>query len=91
MTEQVLSRIERWGGRIMTFCAVGTCVCLAWLAYQQVLLAGQASAGQKARTTQQLRQPVAAKVYADAFRRGVITARDLACFRDSAKCPPVKP
>ena len=45
------------------------------------------SEGQEARARQQAVFPVSLKVYEDAFDRGVITLRELACFRSSAECP----
>lgn len=71
---------------VMGFCAVGACVNFIGLAVALHQIGGQASEGQKARQTQQLRQPVALKVYRDAWARGVISDADLACFRDSALC-----
>lgn len=86
--ERVVSGLERWAARIMIFCAVGTCFCFAGLAYLQVRVNGQAGEGSRARARQQAVMPVSLKVYEDAKRRGVISADDLACFRDSASCPP---
>lgn len=89
--ERVASGLERWTGRIVIFCAVGTCLCFIGFAYLQVRVSGQSAQGQMARLRQQVVFPVSLKVYVDAERRGVITREDLACFRDSSKCPPAKP
>jgi hypothetical protein len=70
---------------------LGTCLSFAGLAYLQVQVAGKASKGDVARDRQTLVFPVSQKVYVDAYVRGVITAADLACFRDSSKCPLAKP
>lgn len=51
----------------------------------------QAREGQHARTRQQVVFPVSLKVYEDAEHRGVITPADLACFKSSADCPPMRP
>ena len=51
-------------------------------------VATQSSEGQDARQRQQAVYPVSVKLYEDAERRRVITVRELACFKDSSKCPP---
>lgn len=86
--ERVVTGFEKWLTPIIVFCAIGTCVCFAGLAWLQLQVKGQASSGQDARTRQELVFPVSLHVYEDAYRRDVITARELACFRDSRRCPP---
>lgn len=89
-------RIDRllsspWTTRLMVALAVGTCMNFAGMGVALFLIRGQAAQGQMARNVQVQRQPISTKVYVDAWRRGVITSRDLACFRDSSKCPAPKP
>lgn len=92
-TERVVSGLERWSGRIIAFCAVGTCLCFAGLAYLQVRVSGQASDGQKARATQCRTFPIAVKLYTAAARYRLITAADLKTYRAAAPrgCPTPEP
>lgn len=46
----------------------------------------QSHEGQLARARQRATYPVSLKVYEDAERRGVISARDLACFKSASNC-----
>jgi len=48
----------------------------------------ESAKGKDARDRQQAVYPVSVKLYEDAERRRVITVRELACFKDSSKCPP---
>jgi hypothetical protein len=86
MAERIVSGVERFGGLLVTFCVVGTCVCLAGFAWLNVRVSGQASEGQRARTRQQAVYPVSLKIYDDAHERGVISDGELECFKDSSKC-----
>lgn len=47
----------------------------------------QAMQGERARKRQQAVYPVSLKIYVDAERRGVISRRELECFRFSRSCP----
>jgi hypothetical protein len=87
MTASATSWVDRNMGLIALVCVVGTCVCFAGIGYLQLQVRGQASEGQTARSRQERTFPTSLKVYEDAYRRGVITARELACFRDSRRCP----
>jgi hypothetical protein len=82
---------SRWTSRVMVALAVGTCMNFAGMGVALFLIRGQAAQGQMARDVQVQRQPIWDKVVSDAWQRDVITGRDLACFRDSSKCPAPKP
>jgi hypothetical protein len=90
MTERVMSGLERWSGRIVTFCAVGTCLCLAGLAYLQVRTGGLASDGAKARVTQCQREPVIHKLIVAGAHYHLLSPADVKTFRKTAPqgCPP---
>jgi hypothetical protein len=91
--EKVVSRLERWAGRIILFLVLGTCLCFAGLVYLQVRVSGQASEGQKARATQCRTFPIALKLYAAAAKYRLITAADLRTYRAAAPrgCPAPTP
>jgi hypothetical protein len=82
---------SQWTTRLMVALAVGTCMNFAGMGVALFLIRGQAAQGQIARDVQVQRQPIWEKVASDEWRRGVITGRELACFRDSAQCPAPKP
>jgi cytochrome c-type biogenesis protein CcmH/NrfG len=69
--------IDRYMGRIVLVCVIGTCLCLAGLSYLQVQVWAQARAGQAARARQIRVFPVSCKEHEDAWQRGVITRHDL--------------
>lgn len=91
--ERALSRLERWAGKIMVFCAIGTCVCFIGLTYLQLQVSGQARDGRKARVTQCRTFPVAIKLYEAAARYGLITQVDLGTYLAAAPkgCPTPTP
>jgi hypothetical protein len=91
--EKVVSRLERWAGRIILFLVLGTCVCFGGLVYLQVRVQGQASEGRKARVTQCRTFPIGIKLYTAAARYGLITAGDLRTYRAAAPrgCPAPTP
>lgn len=90
MTERVMTGIEKWSGRIVTFCAVGTCACLAGLAYLQVRTGSLASDGAKARATQCLREPIIRKLVVAGEHYHLLAPADVLTFRETAPkgCPP---
>lgn len=75
-----VDRLEEWAGKIMVFCAIGTCACFAGLACLQFQVSGQAHQGQNARITQCRTFPVAIKLYTAAARYQLITPDDLKTY-----------
>lgn len=86
-----MSRIRTWGyPLVMALMAAGIVVNFTLLVPLIGQVAMQSSEGQDARIRQQAVYPVSVKLYEDAERRGVIGPRELACFKDSSKCPPTE-
>lgn len=81
--------IDRNATRLTMLAIVGTCVCFVAFGYLLVQNGKRASEGSRARERQQMVYPVSVLIYEDAERRGVINARQLACFKDSRQCPPI--
>lgn len=71
---------DRWSGRIIAFCSIGTCISLIGFAVLQVQLRGKANRGDIARDVQLAKQPAGCKIAQDAYRRGVISRRELAPY-----------
>lgn len=83
--------LRTWGWpTALGLMAVGIVVNFTLLVPLIGTVATESAKGKDARDRQQAVYPVSVKLYVDAERRGVITARELACFKDSSKCPPSK-
>ena len=84
-----MTRVRLWAYPIvMGVMGVGVAVNFALLIPLIDKVTRQSTEGRDARVRQQAVYPVSVKLYTDAERRGVISARELACFKDSSKCPP---
>lgn len=79
-----------WVTRMMLVFTIGTCMNFAGLGVAIYLIRGQAHQGDLARKRQQAVYPVSMKLYEDAARRGVISRKDLECFRMAENCPASK-
>jgi hypothetical protein len=91
--KKVVSRLERWAGRIILFLVLGTCVCFGGLVYLQVRVQAGAREGQKARVTQCEREPVIDKLVVAGARYRFLTPGDVARFKRTAPkgCPTPTP
>lgn len=89
MTERLSNGLERWSRKIVTFCAIGTILCMSYSAYNQFRVSGLAAAGSRARARQQAVFPISVKAYTWIAKHpdAHITATDLDCFRTGVGCP----
>lgn len=83
--------IDRHMGRIVIGLVLATCVCLAGLGYLQVQYRSQAAEGAAARERQIRVLPVSCKEHTDAWRRSVITYRELVHVWGCPKPPRITP
>lgn len=90
MNEAATNWIDRNASVLSGIAIIGTCLCFFAFGYLLVQNGKRASEGAEAKKRQQAVYPVSMKVYEDANVRGVITRAELACFKDSSKCPPPK-
>jgi hypothetical protein len=93
MTGQATSWIDRNAARIAMLAIGGTCLCFVAFGYLLVQNGARASEGAKARDRQQHVYPISVKFveWAATHPDSKITRGDVACFKDTKKCPAPKP